>query len=342
MLHDGVFYAANRLFGIEMVPRPDLVGYHPDVRVWEVRNADGTAIALFLGDFFAREGKRGGAWMSTFVDQSFLMKSLPVVFNVLNLPRPAAGEHALLELDEVRTLFHEFGHALHGMFSQVTYPRLSGTDVPRDFVEYPSQVNEMWILWPEVLENYARHVDTGEPLPLEVVKKVRAAEQWGEGFGTTEYLAATLLDQAWHRIPADAVITDVATFEREALRDAGIAHDLIPPRYRSTYFQHIFAGGYSAGYYSYIWSEVLDAETVEWFKENDGLTRANGECSAAGCCRSVARSTRWTRSARSAAGTRRSVRCCAVGGSTVLLKSRRPGRGPVLIAPGSAGRRHRV
>ena len=277
VLHDGVFYAANRLFGIEMVPRPDLVGYHPDVRVWEVRNADGTAIALFLGDFFAREGKRGGAWMSTFVDQSFLMKSLPVVFNVLNLPRPAAGEHALLELDEVRTLFHEFGHALHGMFSQVTYPRLSGTDVPRDFVEYPSQVNEMWILWPEVLENYARHVETGEPLPLEVVKKVRAAEQWGEGFGTTEYLAATLLDQAWHRIPADAVITDVATFEREALRDAGIAHNLIPPRYRSTYFQHIFAGGYSAGYYSYIWSEVLDAETVEWFKENDGLTRANGE-----------------------------------------------------------------
>jgi peptidyl-dipeptidase Dcp len=277
VLHDGVFYAANRLFGIEMVPRTDLLGYHPDVRVWEVRNADGTAIALFLGDFFAREGKRGGAWMSTFVDQSFLFELSPVVFNVLNLPRPAAGEHALLELDEVRTLFHEFGHALHGMFSQVTYPRLSGTDVPRDFVEYPSQVNEMWILWPEVLENYARHVDSGEPLPLDVVKKVRAAEQWGEGFGTTEYLAATLLDQAWHRIPADAKITDVATFERAALRDAGIAHDLIPPRYRSTYFQHIFAGGYSAGYYSYIWSEVLDAETVEWFKENDGLTRANGE-----------------------------------------------------------------
>ncbi len=277
VLHDGVFHAAARLFGIEMVPRTDLVGYHPDVRVWEVRNADGKAIALFLGDFFAREGKRGGAWMSTFVDQSFLVESSPVVLNVLNLPRPAAGEHALLELAEVRTLFHEFGHALHGMFSQVTYPRLSGTDVPRDFVEYPSQVNEMWILWPEVLENYARHVDTGEPLPIEVVEKVRAAEQWGEGFGTTEYLAATLLDQAWHRIPADAVITDVATFERDALRDAGIAHDLIPPRYRSTYFQHIFAGGYSAGYYSYIWSEVLDAETVEWFKENAGLTRANGD-----------------------------------------------------------------
>ena len=277
VLRDGVFYAASRLYGIEMVPRADLIGYHPDVRVWEVRNADGQPIALFLGDFFAREGKRGGAWMSNFVDQSFLMQSLPVVYNVLNLPRPAAGEHALLELDELRTLFHEFGHALHGMFSQVTYPRLSGTDVPRDFVEYPSQVNEMWILWPEVLENYARHVETGEPLPASVVKALRDAEQWGEGFGTTEYLAATLLDQAWHRIPADAVITDVATFEREALRDAGIAHDLIPPRYRSTYFQHIFAGGYSAGYYSYIWSEVLDAETVERFKENGGLTLANGD-----------------------------------------------------------------
>ena len=241
VLHDGVFYAANRLFGIDMVPRTDLVGYHPDVRVWEVRNADGTAIALFLGDFFAREGKRGGAWMSTFVDQSFLFELSPVVFNVLNLPRPAAGEHALLELDEVRTLFHEFGHALHGMFSQVTYPRLSGTDVPRDFVEYPSQVNEMWILWPEVLENYARHVDTGEPLPLDVVKKVRDAEQWGEGFGTTEYLAATLLDQAWHRIPADAAITDVATFEREALRGrrhcarpdpAAVSQHLLPAHLR--------------------------------------------------------------------------------------------------------------
>jgi peptidyl-dipeptidase Dcp len=277
VLHDGVFDAAARLYGIEMVPRTDLVGYHPDVRVWEVRGADGGPIGLFLGDYFAREGKRGGAWMSNFVDQTFLFDTAPVVFNVLNLPRPAAGEPSLLTLDEVRTLFHEFGHALHGLFSRVTYPRLSGTDVPRDFVEYPSQVNEMWILWPDVLENYARHVVTGEPLPAATVAAIRAAELWGEGFGTTEYLAATLLDQAWHRIPPDAVITDVAEFEREALRDAGIAHDLVPPRYRSTYFQHIFSGGYSAGYYSYIWSEVLDAETVEWFKENGGLLRENGD-----------------------------------------------------------------
>jgi peptidyl-dipeptidase Dcp len=281
VLHDGVFHAAARLYGIEMVPRTDLVGYHPDVRVWEVRgiSPDGQAgpIGLFLGDYFAREGKRGGAWMSNFVDQADLFGTLPVVFNVLNLSRPAAGEPALLSLDEVRTLFHEFGHALHGLFSRVTYPRLSGTDVPRDFVEYPSQVNEMWILWPDVLEHYARHVVTGEPLPAAVVAAVRAAELWGEGFGTTEYLAATLLDQAWHRIPPDAVITDVAEFEREALRDAGIAHPLVPPRYRSTYFQHVFSGGYSAGYYSYIWSEVLDAETVEWFKENGGLRRENGD-----------------------------------------------------------------
>jgi peptidyl-dipeptidase Dcp len=277
VLVDGVFAAANRLYGITMTSRPDLLGHHPDARVWEVRNSDGTPIGLFIGDYFAREGKRGGAWMSNFVDQSFLFDTVPVVINVLNIAHPAAGEPALLSLDEVRTLFHEFGHALHGLFSQVRYPRLSGTDVPRDFVEYPSQVNEMWILWPEVLENYARHVHTGEPLPAAQVAAIRAAEQWGEGFGTTEYLAATLLDQAWHRLPPNAVIADVATFEREALRDYGIAHPLIPPRYRSTYFQHVFSGGYSAGYYSYIWSEVLDAETVEWFKENGGLRRENGD-----------------------------------------------------------------
>ena len=177
----------------------------------------------------------------------------------------------------MRTLFHEFGHALHGLFSQVRYPRLSGTDVPRDFVEFPSQVNEMWILWPDILEQYARHVDTGEPLSADVVAAIRAAEQWGEGFGTTEYLAATVLDQGWHRIAPDTVITDVQDFELQTLTDAGIRHPLVPPRYRTTYFQHIFSGGYSAGYYSYIWSEVLDAETVEWFKENGGLRRENGD-----------------------------------------------------------------
>ncbi|HEY5116815.1 MAG TPA: M3 family metallopeptidase [Nakamurella sp.] len=277
VLHDGVFYAAAQVYGIEMVPRPDLIGYHADVRIWEVRDADGSPIGLFLGDFYAREGKRGGAWMSDFVPQSTLLGTLPVVVNVLNVPHPAAGAHALLTLDEVRTLFHEFGHALHGLFSRVTYPRLSGTAVPRDVVEFPSQVNEMWILWPEVLTNYARHVRTGEPLPTEMVDALLAAERWGEGFRTTEYLAATVLEQAWHRIPAGVEITDVDAFEREALEQCGIALSLVPPRYRSRYFQHVFGGGYSAGYYSYIWAEVLDADTVDWVKENGGMRRENGD-----------------------------------------------------------------
>jgi peptidyl-dipeptidase Dcp len=177
----------------------------------------------------------------------------------------------------VRTLFHEFGHALHGLFSSVTYPRLSGTRVPRDFVEYPSQVNEMWALWPQVLGNYARHVETGEPLPAAVVEAIDAARLWGEGFGTLEYLAATLLDQAWHRIAPETEVGDPIAFEQQALADAGVASELVPPRYRTTYFQHVFAGGYAAGYYSYIWSEVLDADTVEWFKENGGLRRENGD-----------------------------------------------------------------
>ena len=230
VLHDGVFHAAGQVYGIEMVPRPDLIGYHGDVRIWEVRDADGSPIGLFLGDFYARAGKRGGAWMNNFVTQSALFSALPVVVNVLNVPHPAEGEHALLTLDEVRTLFHEFGHALHGLFSRVSYPRLSGTAVPRDVVEFPSQVNEMWILWPEVLTNYARHVRTGEPLPTEVVEALLAAERWGEGFRTTEYLAATVLDQAWHRIPAGVEIADVDAFEREALEQYGIALSLIPPR----------------------------------------------------------------------------------------------------------------
>ncbi|SDO46039.1 peptidyl-dipeptidase Dcp [Nakamurella panacisegetis] len=277
VLHDGVFFAAGAVYGVTFTPRPDLIGYHPDVRVWEVRNADGGAIGLYLGDFFAREGKRGGAWMNSFVEQAALLDAQPVVVNNLNVTRPAKGAPALLTLDEVDTLFHEFGHALHGLFSDVVYPRLSGTSVPRDFVEYPSQVNEMWARWPEVLANYAVHVETGEVLPASVVESLEAAKLWGEGFGNVEYLAATMLDQAWHRIGADEVITDAVGFEAAALEKAGLAMDLIPPRYRTTYFQHIFAGGYSAGYYSYIWSEVLDADTVEWFRENGGMTRANGD-----------------------------------------------------------------
>ncbi|MGY2082574.1 M3 family metallopeptidase [Blastococcus sp. SYSU DS0539] len=277
VLVDGVFSAAERLYGFRFTPRPDLAGYHPDVRVWEVRDADGAEVGLYLGDFLAREGKRGGAWMSSFVRQSRLLGTRPVVVNNLNVSRAPEGQPTLLTLDEVNTLFHEFGHALHGLSSAVTYPRFSGTAVPRDFVEFPSQVNEMWALWPEVLAGYARHVETGEPLPASAVEAIDAAQLWGEGFATLEYLGATLLDQAWHRITPETEIGDPVAFERAALEAAGVASELVPPRYRTTYFQHVFAGGYSAGYYSYIWSEVLDADTVEWFKENGGLRRENGD-----------------------------------------------------------------
>lgn len=278
VLTDGVFFAATSLFGITFHERQDLAGYHEDVRIWEVRDADGTELGLFLGDYYTRETKRGGAWMNSLVDQSALLGTKPVVINNLNISKPPAGEPTLLTLDEVRTAFHEFGHALHGLFSNVTYPRFSGTSVPRDFVEYPSQVNEMWIMWPEVLANYARHHATGEPLAQDVVDRLNESRLWGEGFATTEYLGAALLDLAWHILDADGVQEDALEFEAKALAAAGMAHPLIPPRYRTGYFQHIFAGdGYAAGYYSYIWSEVLDAETVDWFTENGGLSRANGD-----------------------------------------------------------------
>ncbi|MDQ1059009.1 peptidyl-dipeptidase Dcp [Arthrobacter globiformis] len=278
VLTDGVFFAATSLFGITFHERKDLAGYHEDVRVWEVRDADGTELGLFLGDYYTRETKRGGAWMNSLVDQSALLDTKPVVINNLNISKPPAGEPTLLTLDEVRTAFHEFGHALHGLFSNVTYPRFSGTSVPRDFVEYPSQVNEMWIMWPEVLANYARHHATGEPLAQDVIDRLNESRLWGEGFATTEYLGAALLDLAWHVLEAGGVPEDALEFEAKALAAAGVAHPLIPPRYRTGYFQHVFAGdGYAAGYYSYIWSEVLDAETVDWFTENGGLSRANGD-----------------------------------------------------------------
>jgi peptidyl-dipeptidase Dcp len=278
VLRDGVFFAATSLYGVTFHERPDLEGYHPDVRAWEVRNEDGSELGLFLGDYYARESKRGGAWMNSLVDQSALLGTQPVVINNLNISKPAAGEPTLLTLDELRTTFHEFGHALHGLFSSVTFPRFSGTAVPRDFVEYPSQVNEMWIMWPEVLGSYARHHVTGEPLAQDIVDRLNESQLWGEGFGTTEYLGAALLDLAWHVLDESGVPADVLAFEAKALAAAGVAHSLIPPRYRTGYFQHIFAGdGYAAGYYSYIWSEVLDADTVEWFKEKGGLNRANGD-----------------------------------------------------------------
>ncbi|MET3173267.1 UNVERIFIED_ORG: peptidyl-dipeptidase Dcp [Arthrobacter sp. UYCu721] len=278
VLRDGVFFAATSLYGVTFHERKDLAGYHPDVRVWEVRDQDGSGLGLFLGDYYTRESKRGGAWMNSLVEQSVLLGTRPVVINNLNISKPPAGEPTLLTLDELRTTFHEFGHALHGLLSNVTYPRFAGTAVPRDFVEYPSQVNEMWILWPEVLANYARHHATGEPLPQQVVDKLNDSRLWGEGFGTTEYLGAALLDLAWHVLDETEIPDDVLAFEAKSLAAAGVAHALIPPRYRTGYFQHIFAGAaYAAGYYSYIWSEVLDAETVDWFTENGGITRANGE-----------------------------------------------------------------
>ncbi|WP_442545884.1 M3 family metallopeptidase [Arthrobacter sp. KN11-1C] len=278
VLVDGVFFAATSLFGITFHERKDLEGYHPDVRVWEVRNEDGSELGLFLGDYYARDSKRGGAWMNSLVEQSALLGTMPVVINNLNISKPPAGEPTLLTLDEVRTTFHEFGHALHGLFSNVTYPRFSGTSVPRDFVEYPSQVNEMWIMWPEIIGNYARHYATGEPLPQDTIDRLNESKLWGEGFATTEYLGAALLDLAWHVLDVDGVPQDAQDFEAKALAAAGVAHSLIPPRYRTGYFQHIFAGDfYAAGYYSYIWSEVLDAETVDWFTENGGLLRGNGE-----------------------------------------------------------------
>jgi peptidyl-dipeptidase Dcp len=277
VLNDGVFFAASKLFGITFSPRPDLVAYHPDARVFEVHNEDGSELALFVFDAYARESKRGGAWMNNLVDQSFLMGQKPVVVNNLNIPKPPAGEPTLLTFDETNTLFHEFGHALHGMLSNVTYPRFSGTSTPRDFVEFPSQVNEMWMLWPEVVENYAKHHVTGEALPQEWIDNLKATDTFNQGHATTSYLAAAILDLAWHELSSGAGVTDVFEFEAKAIADYGLDFDPVPTRYRTTYFSHIFAGGYSSGYYGYIWSEVLDAETVEWFKNNGGLKRANGD-----------------------------------------------------------------
>ncbi|MDQ6939375.1 MAG: M3 family metallopeptidase, partial [Verrucomicrobiota bacterium] len=244
---------------------------------FEVFNADGTPLAIFMADYYARPSKRGGAWASAYVGQNKLLGTKTVVANHLNIPKPPDGEPTLLTWDEVRTAFHEFGHALHGMFSNVTYPRFSGASVPRDFVEYPSQVNEMWRDWPEILKNYAKHYKTGEPMPTALLDKVAAAENFNQGFRTTEYLSATLLDQAWHQLKPEEVPNDTLGFEAEALKKAGVDLADVPPRYRSCYFSHTFSGGYSAGYYSYIWSEVLDADTVEWFKAHGGLTRANGD-----------------------------------------------------------------
>jgi len=277
VLIDGVFFAATKEYGITFKERKDLPVYDPNVRVFDVFDTDGKQLAIFLHDPYARANKRGGAWMNAYVGQNTLLGTHPVIANHLNIPKPAAGEPTLLTYDEVRTMFHEFGHALHGMFSNVKYPRFSGTRVPRDYVEFPSQVNEMWMAWPEVLANYAKHYQTGEPMPQALLDKVQASAKFNEGYRTTEYLAASILDQSWHQLGAEQIPTDVLGFEAKALHDAGVDFPLVPPRYRTTYFSHVFSGGYSAGYYGYLWAEKLDADTVEWFKENGGLLRKNGD-----------------------------------------------------------------
>jgi len=278
VLENGVFYAATRLYGINFQANTELPKYHPDTWVYDVFDGDGSQLAIFIFDPNARASKRGGAWMNAYVSQSALEGTKPVVANHLNIPKPPAGEPTLLTWDEVTTAFHEFGHALHGMFSNVTYPYFSGTSVPRDFVEFPSQVNEMWAQWPEILANYAKHYETGAPLPQELLDRKLASGTFNEGFRTTEYLGAAMLDQYLHQLPAERLPSadQMMEVEAEALKAAGLDYAPVPPRYRTPYFSHIM-GGYSAGYYAYIWSEVLDANTVEWIKANGGLKRENGD-----------------------------------------------------------------
>jgi peptidyl-dipeptidase Dcp len=277
VLQNGVFFAANKLYGITFKERHDIPVYQPDVRVFEVFDTNGQPLALWYCDYFKRDNKSGGAWMDQWVDQSALTGWKPVVYNVANFTKPAPGQPALLTFDDVTTMFHEFGHALHGMFSNAQYPTLSGTNVPRDFVEFPSQFNEHWALDPIVFANYAKHYQTGAPMPATLVNKIKQSGTFNQGFATTELLEASLLDFAWHTLPAGSIPTDVDAFEAAALQRYNVAVPEIPPRYRSTYFSHIWDGGYSAGYYAYTWSEVLDDDAYAWFGEHGGLTRANGQ-----------------------------------------------------------------
>lgn len=267
VIEDGVLRAAGEVYGLAFTRRDDLTGPHPQALVWEVRREDGEEVGLFIGDYFTRDAKRGGAWMNVLSVRSRAEGTRPIVMNTLNISRPAPGEPAFVTLDEVRTLFHEFGHALHALLSDVEHASASGTAVPRDVVEFPSQVNEMWALRPGIVEHYARHVDTGEPVPAEQLERVRSAALWGEGFATAEYLAAAVLDWRWHRLPGDTRVEDPRAFEAEQLEQAGLSHPLVAPRYRTGYFQHTFSGGYAAGYYSYLWAEVFDADSVAWFEE---------------------------------------------------------------------------
>ena len=277
VLQNGVFYAATQLYGITFKERHDIPVYAPDVRVFEVFNADGSHLALFYCDYWKRDNKRGGAWMSEFVGQSKLKGTAPVVYNVANFTKPAAGQPALITFDDVTTMFHEFGHALHGMFAATIYPSLSGTSVPRDFVEFPSQFNEHWATEPRVFAHFARHYQTGAPMPAELAAKIKRSADFNQGYRLTELLAAAELDMQWHTLPASAPMQEADTFEKAALTKKGLLVGPVPPRYRSSYFSHIWGGGYSAGYYAYLWSEMLDDAAYQWFVDHGGLTRANGD-----------------------------------------------------------------
>ena len=277
VLQNGVFYAATRLYGITFKERHDIPVYNPDVRVFEVFNADGSHLALWYCDYWKRDNKRGGAWMSEFVGQSRLKGTTPVAYNVANFTKPAEGQPALVTYDDVRTMFHEFGHALHGMFAAAEYPSLSGTSVPRDFVEFPSQFNEHWMTQPEVFAHFAKHYQTGAAMPAELAAKLKKAGSFNQGYALTELLGAAELDMQWHTLPAGGAQPETDAFEKAALAKKGLAVAQVPPRYRSSYFSHIWGSGYSAGYYAYLWSEMLDDAAYQWFEDNGGMTRANGD-----------------------------------------------------------------
>lgn len=276
VLEDGVFYTLKELYGVTLKPRPDLPVYHPDVKAYEMFDADGSSMAIFYADYFAREGKRGGAWMSSFVGQSFLEGTKPVVVNVMNIKKAPEGQPTFVSYNEVTTMFHEMGHGTHGMFSKVTYPSLSGTSVSRDFVEFPSTFEEDWAAHPKVLANYAKHYETGKPIPDELLQKLLKSGSFNQGFDTLEYMAAALVDMEWHSLSPDAPLQDVATFEANALKKHGLNITAVPPRYKSTYFAHAFPGGYSASYYAYMWSEILAADAYAYVQTQGGLNREIG------------------------------------------------------------------
>ena len=277
VLQNGVFYAANQLYGLTFQERKDIPVWHPDVRVFEVFDADGHPLAVWYCDYYKRDNKNGGAWMGSYVRQSKLLGTLPVVYNVANLPKPAEGEPALISFSDVITMFHEFGHALHGMFAATEYPSLSGTAVARDFVEFPSQFNEHWATYPSVFAHYAKHHKTGAPMPAELAAKIKKAADFNQGYALTELLAAAELDMQWHSLPVSAPLQKPEEFEKAALEKKGLTLSYVPPRYRSSYFSHICGGGYAAGYYAYLWSEMLDDDAFQWFQDHGGLTRANGD-----------------------------------------------------------------